>query len=341
MSLVFVFLVCLFSSWVLTGVFRLVALKSNLLDIPVSRSAHNTPVPVGGGIVLVFIFMTAVVSLYLTERLSFPQFMSFMGAFVIAAVGFVDDIKKLPIHWRIIPQLACSIWGIWWLDGIPDIDFFAFQVSSTWILNSLGVVALIWLVNLYNFMDGIDGIAASELAFVNVMSLLFVIKFRDSGIFLLSLVSLGASCGFLIWNWSPAKLFLGDVGSGFIGYALGIMAVITLHLGVMTVWTWLVLLAVFVVDTLVTLLRRVIAGNKWYQGHASHGYQKAAKRFSSHRKVTISVMLINTFWLAPLAWLSVEYPNLGIVIALIAVVPLLGLAVSLKAGKEEKEELAT
>ncbi|MFK7864380.1 MAG: glycosyltransferase family 4 protein [Pseudohongiellaceae bacterium] len=340
MSFLVIFLISLFSSVALTGAFRSVALRTHLLDIPVSRSAHKTPVPVGGGVVLVCILLFAVISLYLSKRMGFPEFMAFGGALLIAIVGFVDDIKELPINWRIIPQLACSTWAVWWLGGIPEIDFLGFTLSTTWLLNGLGIIALLWLVNLYNFMDGIDGIAVSELVFVNVMSLLFVIKFPNSEVFLLSLVSLGAACGFLMWNWAPAKIFMGDVGSGFIGFVIGLLAIITLHHGLMTVWTWLILLAVFVVDTLVTLFRRFLAGKKWYQGHASHAYQKAAKHFNSHQKVTITVMLINVLWLSPLAWCSMEYPNLGIVMTVIAIVPLLVLAFFLEAGKDEAIGLA-
>lgn len=264
------------------------------------------------------------------------HFMAFAGGSVIALVGILDDIKELDIGWRIFPQLLCSVWAIWWLGGVPKIDFLFVEVSSPWLLSGLGVLGLIWLVNLYNFMDGIDGIAASELVFVNVMSLFFVIRLTDTGVFTLMLVSLGTACGFLVWNWSPAKIFMGDVGSGFIGYMLGVMALLTLQADVMTVWTWIILLAVFVVDTMVTLVRRYIAGKKWYQGHSSHAYQHAAKRFNSHQKVTITIMLINFLWLAPLAWFSVEYPELGMVFAVTAVVPLWVLALGLNAGKEEK-----
>lgn len=336
MSLIAAFLLSLIGSLVLTGAFRSVALRTNLLDIPVSRSAHNAPVPVGGGIVIVAIFFAALVYLYISKILSFNHFMAFAGGSVIAFVGFLDDVKELNITVRIISQLLCSLWAIGWLGGFPKLDFLLFELSSPFLLSGLGVLALIWLVNLYNFMDGIDGIAASELAYVNVMSLFFVIKIADSSLILLMLVSLGCAFGFLIWNWSPAKIFMGDVGSSFIGFMLGVMAVITLQTGLMTVWTWIILLAVFVVDTLVTLVRRFLDKQQWYQGHATHAYQKAAKRFNSHQKVTITVMLINFLWLAPIAWLSIDYPKWGIVLAAAAVVPLWALALLLNAGKEDK-----
>jgi len=181
-------------------------------------------------------------------------------------------------------------------------------------------------------MDGIDGIAGIELVFVNVMSLILVISSEEQSVLLLSQLLLVLAVGFLVWNWAPAKIFMGDVGSGFIGFTLGIIAVMSLQQQSMTVWTWTILLGVFITDATITLIRRFCAGEKWYLGHASHGYQKAAKRFNSHSKVSIVVTVINFLWLAPLAWWSIKHPELGMVSAIVAVVPLGILAFWLKAG---------
>lgn len=330
-----ILIVSFLSSLALTGAYRLIALRVNLLDLPVSRSAHVTPVPVGGGVVISCLFLIALLLLFATDKLSLGQFMALAASFIIAVVGFVDDIKELEIHWRIIPQLLAAAWAVWWIGGIPEVSFFAWTATQSWLLNGLGIVAIVWLVNLYNFMDGTDGLAAAELIFVNAMSLLLVIKSGQPSVSILSFVLLGAGSGFLVWNWSPAKIFMGDVGSGFIGFVLGVIAIITMQQQLMSVWTWLILLAVFVVDATFTLLRRFLAGEKWYQGHSSHAYQNAARRFNSHQKVTITVTLINIFWLAPLAWLSVAYPKLGMAIALVAVVPLVLLAIRFQAGKNK------
>ena len=182
-------------------------------------------------------------------------------------------------------------------------------------------------------MDGIDGLAGSELIFVNLVSLFLVINSGDQVVAVLSATLAAAGAGFLFWNWPPAKVFMGDVGSGFIGFSLGILALLSMHHGSLTVWTWLLLLGVFIVDTTVTLIRRSLNGEKWYQGHASHAYQNAARRYKSHSKVTITVIVINCLWLAPLAWFSVKQPELGIYLAGIGLVPLVVLAIKLQAGK--------
>jgi Fuc2NAc and GlcNAc transferase len=142
-----------------------------------------------------------------------------------------------------------------------------------------------------------------------------------------------AAGGFLLWNWAPAKIFMGDVGSSFIGFTLGVMALLSLHHGSMTVWTWVLLLGVFIVDATLTLLVRYRSKNRWHEGHASHAYQNAARHYKSHAKVTITVVLINLFWLGPLAWLSMQYPKMGLLITAIGLLPLLLLAKLFGAGR--------
>ncbi|MFT4861025.1 MAG: Fuc2NAc and GlcNAc transferase [Pseudohongiellaceae bacterium] len=322
----------LVASILLTGLYRHLALRAHILDIPVSRSAHSSPVPLGGGVVIVVLYLLGVSYYMNTDLLSFQQGMAMFAGLVVAAVGLLDDLNELKISVRIVLQLLAAAWALWWLGGIPSISLFGWTLEPSWFLNLLGLVALVWLLNLYNFMDGIDGIAGVELVFVNAMSLLLVINKADGSVALLSQLLMVLALGFLVWNWAPAKIFMGDVGSGFIGFSLGIIAIISMQQQSMTVWTWVILLGVFITDATVTLVRRFMAGERWYLGHASHAYQKAAKRFNSHSKVSIAVTGINLFWLGPLAWWSLQHPELGMVSALVAVVPLVLLAVWLEAG---------
>ncbi len=215
---------------------------------------------------------------------------------------------------------------------MPAVNFAGLMLSQPWLLKALALLALLWLLNLYNFMDGIDGLAGSELVFVTFLSYLLVINSGDEVTAMLSATLLAAGAGFLLWNWPPAKIFMGDVGSSFTGFSLGVLALISMQSGILTLWTWLILLAVFIVDATVTLLRRFWRGEKWYEGHATHAYQQAARQYKSHAKVTITVIVINLLWLAPLAWLSVQRPELGMALTLLAMMPLLLLAWRLGAG---------
>lgn len=333
MSLVLLITGIFLAVTVLTGLFRRIALRARLLDLPVSRSAHTHPTPVAGGLGIVLVYFVLATWLRLSAIMPMHEYMAVLGGLVIAGVGLVDDYRHLDIKWRMPAQFLAAIWSAWWLGDVPAIQFGSLTLPASWLLNLLAVVALVWLTNLYNFMDGIDGIAGGELVFVSALSLFFVITAGDQVLSLLTATLLGAGAGFLVWNWSPARIFLGDAGSGFIGFSLGVLALISMQHGSMSVWTWVLLLGVFIVDATVTLCLRYLRGDKWYEGHASHAYQNAARKHKSHAKVTISVLVINSLWLAPLAWCSVQFPDLGLYLALLGLVPLVILAIRNDAGK--------
>jgi len=157
----------------------------------------------------------------------------------------------------------------------------------------------------------------------------------DTALALLSGALFAGTIGFLFWNWPPAKIFMGDVGSGFVGYSLGILALISIHHGSMTLWSWILLLGVFLVDATVTLLKRVKAGETWHRAHNSHAYQHAARKYNSHRTVSVSILLINTLWLFPLSWLALNFPQYGALLATLGIVPLVLLAIFFGAGQRE------
>ena len=317
----------------LTGLLRTLAPRLRLLDTPVSRSAHSRPTPSGGGISIAFLFLLVVGYYFSVGLIPLGEFMALCGGGLIAVLGLLDDLKQLSLRWRLPTQFLAAGWVVFWLGGIAPIDFGPLRLQWPWLLNGLAVVALVWLLNLYNFMDGIDGIAGSELVFVSAVALFLLLSSDDEVASVLTATLLSAGAGFLLWNWPPAKIFMGDVGSSFIGFIFGVLALLTMHHGSMTVWTWLLLLGVFVADATVTLISRFFAGGNWYEGHASHAYQKAAKKHKSHTKVTITVILINCLWLAPLAWLSIKRPELGIYLSVAGIVPLVIVAIKLEAGK--------
>ncbi|NKB31599.1 MAG: glycosyl transferase [Pseudomonadales bacterium] len=323
-----VFLAAILITWLL----QKKAARLRLLDAPIARSAHSNPTPKGGGLSIFLLVGIATIYFYLNGDIPLTEFLALTAAFVIGLLGLIDDLVSLRLRWRLPVQFLAACWVVYWLGGVAPIDFALFVLSNPLMLSAMGVFALIWLLNLYNFMDGIDGIATTELIFVNVMSLFLVINSSDQVVSLLSAILLAAGAGFLVWNWAPAKIFLGDVGSSFIGFILGILALLTMQHESLTVWTWFILLGVFVVDATVTLAVRCVNGQSWYEGHASHAYQNAARRYKSHAKVTIRVVVINCFWLAPMAWLSVQRPEFGALICVIALGPLILLAKKLKAG---------
>lgn len=334
MSLLLLSSLLFVGSALFTGLIRVVAQRVQMLDVPVLRSAHEHPVPVGGGISIVLCVVFAITYYYLGGLIPTNEFAALLAAVIIACIGLVDDITPLNLRWRIPAQFLASIIVVICLGNVPAIDFGFFLFPESMLLNVLAVFALVWLLNLFNFMDGIDGIAASEIITVCLLSL--VINSESDDVLSLLWVSLAAAAGgFLLWNWAPAKIFMGDVGSSFIGFTLGIMALLSMIHGSMTVWTWVLLLGVFIVDATLTLAIRFRRGQRWYDGHASHAYQNAARHYKSHAKVTITILSINLLWLGPLAWLSVQYPEMGLGITIAGLLPLLFLAVRFGAGEEQ------
>ncbi len=337
MSLLFLSCLLFISSAIVTGLFRMAAARFHLIDIPVSRSAHANPIPVGGGVGIACLVLLVVVYYYHKGLIPSQEFAAMMTAGVIAVIGIIDDIRHLDIRWRIPAQFLASAWVVYCLGDVPAIDFGFMQLPESLLLNVLAIFALVWLLNLFNFMDGIDGIAGTQLIFVNILSLIIVIN-NDDVLVLLSATFAATAAGFLLWNWPPAKIFMGDVGSSFIGFGLGVMALFSMHHGSMTVWTWVLLLGVFIVDATLTLALRFKRKQRWYEGHASHAYQNAARYYKSHAKVTISLLLVNLLWLGPLAWLSVQYVSLGLYITIVGLIPLIFLALRFDAGSEKVKQ---
>ena len=332
MSLPFILTGLFVASFALTGAIRRLALQGGVLDFPVSRSLHSRATPVGGGVAIALLFLAFAGAYRLSGSIPLAEFLALAGGALVAVIGLLDDLWKLSLGWRLPAQFAAAVWVVLWLGDPPAIDFFFLEIGNFLVLDVLAVLALVWLLNLYNFMDGIDGLAATELIFVNALSFLIAVSVNDAVLGLLSAGLGAAALGFLVWNWPPARIFMGDAGSNFIGFSLGVLALLSMHHGSLTVWTWLLLLGVFVTDATFTLLRRIARGDKWFGGHCSHAYQHAAARLGSHRRVILAILAINCLWLAPLAWWSVIQPQWGMPIALAGLAPLVVVSVRLKAG---------
>jgi Fuc2NAc and GlcNAc transferase len=151
-----------------------------------------------------------------------------------------------------------------------------------------------------------------------------------------SALALGAACfGFLIWNWPPAKIFMGDVGSGYLGFVIGVLALAAARENSVTLWVWLILSGVFFVDATLTMARRCLRGERVYQAHRSHAYQWLARRWRSHKLVTATVVAINLLWLLPCAWLAIAWPKLVVWTVLIALGPVAVAAFAAGSGRSE------
>jgi Fuc2NAc and GlcNAc transferase len=187
----------------------------------------------------------------------------------------------------------------------------------------MAALAIAWCANLYNFMDGIDGLAATEAVVVGGAGGLLLLRAGAPDLALIALLSAAASTGFLVWNWPPAQIFMGDAGSGLLGFLFGALAVVSVKRGVLSPSVWLLLLGVFLFDATATLVRRFLAGERWYSAHRLHAYQRAVQSGLSHRTVTGSVLALNCA-LASLAVLVALHPEWTLASLAVATALLLG-----------------
>ncbi|MGQ7957271.1 MraY family glycosyltransferase [Pseudomonas sp. SP16.1] len=324
-------------SLLMTGVLRRYALARSLMDVPNARSSHSVPTPRGGGVAIVVSFLLALPLLAGMNLIAWPLAWALLGAGAsIAVLGFLDDHGHIAARWRLLGHFAAAFWAQFWLGGLPPVAMFGFTVDLGWFGHALAAVYLVWLLNLYNFMDGIDGIASVEAICVCLGgALLGIAGSTQPTEFVVPLLLAAAVAGFLFWNFPPARIFMGDAGSGFLGITLGVLSLQAAWVAPQLLWSWLILLGVFIVDATFTLLRRLLRGDKVYEAHRSHAYQYASRRFGRHLPVTLIVGGINLLWLLPIAlWVGLGGVD-GLLGLLLAYLPLVVLAVKFKAGARE------
>ncbi len=307
-----------------------------LVHHPNTRSSHRLPVPCGGGLAMVMVFVAALFVLELTGQLT----LSFSGLLIsmlllLAAVGLYDDIAGLAVGWRLLTHCVIVVGTIYLATSLGEALW-----PTGWPLKIVIMLCLLWWLNLYNFMDGLDGTAAIEGLFIAGAWLLLASSEPTTSLYhsitTLTLLLLAVLLGFLGWNWSPARIFMGDVGSTFLGFCLAILGLLWVTTGALSLWSCLLLTGVFTVDASVTLLCRILQGKCLYKAHREHAYQQysdlvAARsneqgeqaRALAHRRVCYGVILINILWLLPWALLAQYWSNWGMLIGIVAWLPLI------------------
>lgn len=263
-----------------------------LLDVPNERSSHVTPTPRGGGLVILLVC----IPLYAISAKvggSDIQWTYILGVLLLGVVSLLDDMYGLPVLLRLIVHGAAAALVILGCGAATTIHV-PFN-GSVLELGPAGVVLtfvwIVWLINAYNFMDGIDGIAGAQAVVAGLAWAAFGYLVGDRTTYLFGGVIAFSSLGFLLHNWSPASVFLGDVGSAFLGFTLASMSVLPVSKE-SAGGPWLAAASVlfvgpFVLDSVFTLVRRLLSGEKVWQAHRQHFYQRMVIRGSSHSKVSI------------------------------------------------------
>lgn len=332
-----VFLVLL-AAW-LTGLLRRFALRTQLLDLPNARSSHSQPMPRGGGVAIVVSFSLGLTVLWAWGYASTTLLSAVGGGgLAVATIGYLDDRFDLSARTRFFVQVLAAGWCLWWLGGFPPLPVLGYELQLGWLGAPVGVLFIVWMTNLYNFMDGIDGIAGVEAVTVAGGAALLLWCSGTVGQAAQLTLLTGAVLGFLVWNWPPAKIFMGDVGSGYLGFTLAAFAVAAAGAGVMLLWSWGILLGLFIVDATVTLLRRLLHGERVYQPHRSHAYQRLSRKLGGHLPVTLGVAAVNALWLLPWAFLAEAFPQWAWLCLVVSWMPLLMLTFWAGAGRPEPQK---
>lgn len=326
-----VFLVSCAGTWGLKNL----APRCGLVDVPNRRSSHELPTPRGGGLALVLGFYLGGGYLALTGGTAIPHLLGLgICGLGIAATGLADDLFRLSPARRIILHFACTAAAVYFFLPVEGVFGPPGGIVPLFVVRLLLVVGIVWLLNLYNFMDGIDGIAGAEAVSAALGAGFILLLKGETAVYLpLLLVLAAAALGFLVWNLPLAGIFMGDAGSVFLGFCFGVLAVLTAAATGLNLWSWSILLGTFVVDATVTLVVRLMRGEKIYQAHRSHAYQILARRTGSHGRVTFGYMGANWLFLFPLAVLAAFHPGYAPLLVIFSYAPLILLCILIGAGR--------
>lgn len=278
-------------SYIGVGLIKRWASRNQLVDIPNNRSSHHEPTPRGGGLMIVLAtVMGFCLYLLLNQAVFQLNLLALLGGLgLVALIGWIDDLYSLSSKTRFFVHVLAGLLAIW---GFGYWNQMALPGFGSISLGYWGIpLTLLWIVgltNAYNFMDGIDGLAGSQ-AIIAGLSWYFVgLAVQVVWLEVLGLFVAAASLGFLGHNWSPARIFMGDVASGFLGYLFAVFPLIfhrvdsfhALPIGILVVWP-------FIFDTSFTFLGRLSRGENVFQAHRSHLYQRLVIAGYSHRWVTV------------------------------------------------------
>lgn len=297
-------------SWLLTALARRYAALRQMMDVPNPRSSHTHATLRGGGVSIAVTILLGVALAGLAGWIPVRAAIGFDGGcLAVAVIGWLDDHSSRPALLRVLVHAGAATWAVAWLGGYGRLTVGSISVSLGPPGPILAVLGIAWATNLYNFMDGIDGIAATEGVAVGVFGGALLASAGEPGLALVCFVVAASSAGFLPWNWSPARIFMGDVGAGVLGFSFATLAMASENAGGPPVVLWVLLLGVFVFDSTVTLTRRVLRGERWYAAHRSHAYQRAVSSGWTHAAVSRTVALLSV-GLGGLAVLATAKPEL-------------------------------
>ena len=270
-------------STLLTWQIRRFARSKALMDLPNERSSHSVATPHGGGVAVMVALGVGLLWAVLQNGVERSEVMPVVAVIPIVVISLIDDLRPLGARVRLLVQAASALLALELMGGVERMDFGLFVLESIW-LNAGAFLMILWMTNLYNFLDGIDGYAGSEALFVGLAS--FWLFGSDVGLLIAA-----AAAGFLIFNWHRASIFMGDVGSAPLGFIFAVLAL--QHAATPKFTAWLLLLSLFWFDATVTLLRRWRNKERLSVAHRKHAYQRLHQAGWSHDRIVLAGMSLN------------------------------------------------
>ncbi|MCB2195282.1 MAG: glycosyltransferase family 4 protein [Bacteroidetes bacterium] len=307
----------LFLSFILTFFIKQIASRLSIIDIPNERSSHKTPTPRGGGLAIVISWYIGITMLFYFNLIESYLFYALLSGIILAIVSLIDDVIDLPPVVRLLAQITTAVLAFISLNGIDPIQIFGFAMNIKFIVYPVVIIGMVWFINLYNFLDGIDGYVSIEAILVSAILFIF------SGNSIL-LILIACVFGFLIWNWPKAKIFMGDVGSTQLGFILVVLGIYFHNQQQFSILQWFILTSPFWFDATFTLFRRWRNKEKLSQAHKKHAYQRIVQAGFSHFKTDLYLIIINIIILG-LVYGAYYYPKFDLLFLLAAILFLYGI----------------
>lgn len=309
-----IYIILLITSFFLTYFIKNYMIKKSFVASVNERSSHTIPTPHGGGIAIAITWFIGLFYLYFTAQIESNLFYALLFGLIISIVSFLDDIYELSPKTRLVAQAVVAIGGLYSLGGFETLTFGIFSIQNSILTNIFAFFMIIWFINLYNFLDGINGYAGSQAVFLSIAGF---ILFGGNCFLVLAVAVLG----FLFWNWNKAKIFMGDVGSTLLGYNIAIFTIYYANEQASNFWIWIILFGIYWFDATLTLIRRKRNGEKLSQAHKKHAYQRLTQAGWSHYKVTnysigLNLILFSTVYFISNTFISLIFAFVILIFAM-------------------------
>jgi Fuc2NAc and GlcNAc transferase len=308
----FVFII----SVALTYAIRKAALHHELMDIPNERSSHYSPVPKGGGLAIIICWYLGISGMFYLDYIESKLYFALLSGTILAIVSFFDDIYDIKPVIRLVIQTLAAILAFVFLGGIDHISLFLIEIDSVFFLYPACIIGIVWFINLFNFLDGIDGYASSEAIMISFFMFAFTGDF-------INIVLVASVLGFLIWNWPKARIFMGDIGSTQLGFIIIVLGLYFHNESKLDFINWIMLSSLFWFDATLTLYRRWRNKEKLSTAHRKHAYQRAVQSGFSHQEINFLSILIN-FVLAGFVYASIRLPAFQMPLLIVNILLLYG-----------------